>query len=127
VNNPVKPSRWLWPSIALPPVIWIAQLILLHSLTPVFCRQKRLWMVHVISADAAQIVGVLLGGSAREWGRSARRKPEAETFAATEAVAQGQFLAVVAVMTSTFFLMLIIALAMPPILLDPCHGWEAPQ
>jgi hypothetical protein len=123
----VKPSRWIWPSIMLPPLIWIAQLGCLHFLTPVFCRHKRVWMVHVISAVAALIVCTLLGFSAREWGRAAQRKPEAATFAATEAVAQGQFLAVVAVMTSTFFLMLIIALAVPPILVDPCHGWGAAE
>ena len=92
-----------------------------HILTPMLCRSRRIWVLHVISGSCALLVGIALGLSGREWARSARRKPAEATLAATEEVAQGQFLSVVAVMAATFFLMLIIATSIPAILVDPCQ------
>jgi hypothetical protein len=123
VSQANKSSRLLWSTVPGTPLLWIAQLVLNHILTPVLCRAGRGWVLHVITASFALIAGSALYFSARAWGRSAHAKPASETFAATEAVAQTQFLAVVATMTCTFFLMLIIATGVPAMVVGPCTLW----
>jgi hypothetical protein len=104
-------------------VLWIAQLVLSSALTPMLCRSRRVWVLHVITASFALIAGTALYFSARAWGRSAKVKPAAPTLESTELVAQSQFLSVVATMTTVFFLMLIIATGIPSFIIDPCTMW----
>ena len=37
------------------PALWIAEILLIHFLTPVLCRSRRGWVVHVIAASFARI------------------------------------------------------------------------
>jgi hypothetical protein len=105
------------------PVLWAAQLLLNYFLTPALCRSRRTWVLHLITAFFALVAGSALYFSARAWGRSAKVKPAAATPGSTEAIAQSQFLSVVATMTTVFFLTLIIATGVPAMVVDPCRMW----
>jgi hypothetical protein len=105
------------------PVLWVSQLLLNYFLTPALCRSQRTWVLHAITASFALAAGGALYFSARAWGRSAKIKPAAATLESTEAVAQSQFLSVVATMTTVFFLTLIIATGVPAMVVDPCRMW----
>jgi hypothetical protein len=105
------------------PVLWIAQLLFNYFLTPALCHSRRTWVLHVVTASFALAAGGALYFTARAWGRSAKVRPAAATLESTEAVAQSQFLSVVATMTTMFFLSLIIATGVPAMVIDPCRIW----
>src|SRR4051812_6370078 len=111
------PARTPWIAMIGPPVLWAMQLVLNLTVVPVLCRIHKIWLMHAITILLAALAGGILARAVRTWSGLARRKTAGID---PETVSQTQFLAVVAVMISTFFFMVILATGMPPIIVSPC-------
>ena len=107
-------------SLALAPVLWLTQLGLIYVATPFVCRTGRVWVLHAITAVCLLIASWLLYRATRRWSALAKEKAAPDDFAQTEEIASRQFAAIVGVMVNTFFLSLIFASGIPPLLVDPC-------
>jgi hypothetical protein len=119
IEKPLS-SATLLGAIAGTPLLWVIQLAFTHFFTPIFCQMGRKWMLHVITGVCLLLAGLPLFICARAWSRLAKQKPSPTDIASTEEISGRQLLAVVGVMASTFFLMLILATGIPPIIVDPC-------
>jgi hypothetical protein len=126
-TEPIEPhekprgTRSLWAAVIGTPVLWAAHLTLTYALVPPLCRWKRVWILHVITLTFLALSAAALSVAGREWGRLARRKAAADDVIRTEEIARTQFLAVVGVMTSTFFFIVILATGIPAFVIDPCQ------
>ena len=118
-NPPAPEGTWfLWAAVIGTPVLWALHLVLNYALVQRLCLSKRMWVMHVITLAFAALAGMAIGMSAREWTRTAKRKPVGERE--TEEVSRAQFTAVLAVMVSTLFFMVILATGVPAFIIDPC-------
>src|SRR4051812_39369525 len=106
-----------WIAMIGPPVLWAMQLVLNLTVVPILCRMHKIWLMHAITIVFAALAGIILARAVRKWSGLARRKTDGVE---PETVSQAQFLAVVAVMISTFFFMVILATGVPPIVVSPC-------
>ena len=100
------------------PLLWVLQLVLNQLLTPSLCAAKRIWVLHVITGVFLVLAGMAVAACARDWSRLSKTR---SAPADAEETAQAQYVAVVGVMTSTFFATLILASGIPAILVDPCQ------
>jgi hypothetical protein len=118
-NPPAREGTWfLWAAVIGTPILWSIHLVLNYALVQRLCLSKRMWVMHVITLAFAGLAGVAMAVSAREWTRTARRKPVGPKD--TEEISRAQFLAVLAVMVSTLFFMVILATGVPAFIIDPC-------
>jgi hypothetical protein len=124
MTSPLQPSpnprssRWLWAAVIGTPSLWVLQLILNHVLTPSLCEMRRIWVLHAITGLFFVLSGIAVIACARDWNRLANMRSRQ---ADQEEIAQAQFVAVVGVMTSTFFWVLILASGVPALVVDPCQ------
>ena len=116
-ESPRGGTRWLWAAVVGTPVLWSIHLVLNYVLVLPLCRSKQMWVMHAITVAFAALAAVAVAVATREWGRLAKRKSSA---ADAEELSRAQFLAVLGVMVSTFFFMVILATGIPAIFIDPC-------
>lgn len=106
----------LWIAVLGPATIWFIQLQTTYALVPWVCSSGKLWALHFASVLFVVLASVpgLIGW--REWNASARRKSERESAGG----GRRRFMALLGLMLTGLFVILIIAQAIPAFFFDPC-------
>ena len=106
----------LWIAVLGPPVIWFVQMQTSYSLVMWACSSGRLWSIHVASLFFLILAAVPGWIGWKEWA--------AESGKETERVSRGagrrRFMAMLGLMLTAIFILLIIAQAIPTFFFDPC-------
>jgi hypothetical protein len=109
----------LWSSVLVGPIAWFAQFMLVYALAPWACSSGQRWSMHAtILVFLAITLGVgwlalrLWRGGGGAWIADQDEGPVART----------RFLALLGVMNSLLFALLILAQWIPTIAFDPCQG-----
>lgn len=106
----------LWTDVLAGPLLWFLNQSLNFVLTPWACRTQQVEVLHVIAFTC--LVGTLLAGASarRHWRWAEERLGEVRAHS----LVRGRFLAQLGVLGSVLFALVIIAMAVPNFLIDPC-------
>jgi len=113
-----RESLALWFGILGGPIIWAVQLQVSYMLVPWACSTGHHWTLHLaslvflLSAAAPAFIAWRASTTARSRGTSERE---------SEGVGRIRFMAMLGLMTSALFLLLIFAQALPSFFIDPCQ------
>lgn len=106
----------LWLGLLVPGAVFLLALSAEYALVPEACARNDTTLLHVI-ALVSLIVALAGGGLAwREWSALGRGWPGEEPGP----VARSRFMAVLGMMTSAMFSLVIVAQWMPMLILNPC-------
>jgi hypothetical protein len=104
----------IWSSILGAPAIWALHLQINYALVPWACRSKRLWVLHVVTLLC--LVLTALGGMPpwRQWRKASGKDPHYEL------IARDRFLAVLGLMVTSLFFLVILATGIASFIIEPC-------
>jgi hypothetical protein len=108
-----------WIALLLPAAAWLLQLQSNYALVQLACASGSLLVLHVSSL--LFLSASLLGGviAMRDWRRAGRKWPGGEDSGLS---ASHRTMAVLALMSSALFSLVIIAQWLPVLFIDPCHA-----
>ena len=106
-------SKWIWIGLLGAPLAFAFLLSVNYALVPWACAAQRGSVLHGLSAVAFALAAFT---SWRAW-RALRQAPEGEGDRTAE---RRRFLAEAAVLLSVYFLIVIVALEVPNLILEPC-------
>ena len=104
------------------PLAWSALLETNYILSYVACEQRQTWMLHLAASVALSLVA---GAAALTWraaplGLSYEREREASTDPVDTAIIRARFMAIGGLALCAWFALVIIAMEIPVLVLDPC-------
>lgn len=103
----------LWLGLGAGPLAWAALLEINYVLSYVACEQRQTWMLHLATAGALLTVGA---GALAAWSAApALRGPTSST-----PEARARFMAVGGLALCAWFALVILATAIPVLVLHPC-------
>lgn len=107
----------LWVGLLLAPVAWGAQQGALYTMVPWACATGHAVVLHAVSAAAVVVAaaGALIAW--RSWAHAGREESDDDRGGAR---ARSRFLAVLGIVASVFFIVVIIAQAIASFVLHPC-------
>lgn len=106
----------LWMGVLLAPAAWAMHFTISYALSGFACAPPQSWGLHLSTVVAAIIA---LGGGYLGW--AVRRETAEEPEGASDSMARGRFMATAGVVMSALFLLVILAQAIPLLLLEPCR------
>lgn len=106
----------LWTGVLAGPLLWFLNQQANFALTPWACRTQQVEVLHGVALTC--LLGTLLAGAAAwgDWRFADERLREVRT----NYLVRGRFMAQVGVFSSALFALVIIAMWLPNLLLDPC-------
>ena len=106
----------LWLGVFAGPALWFLNQQINASLTPWACRTQHVAALHVVAATC--LAGTLLAGALawRNWRWAEARLREVRA----NYLLRGRFMAQLGVFSAALFAIVIVAMALPNFLLDPC-------
>lgn len=106
----------LWLGVLAGPVLWFFNQQANAALAPWACRTQHVAVLHVISATC--LAGTLLAGALarRNWRWADARRSQVRT----NYLGRGRFMAQLGVLSAILFAVVIVAMALPNFLIDPC-------
>jgi hypothetical protein len=107
----------LWTGLLVPPIVWAIQMQVNYVLVSQLCQQGNSWPVYLVSLPALLITLAAGFGSWRAWARVNGVRSDDGARPASVA----RFMAVLGVMTSALFSLVIIAQAVPSFILHGCQ------
>jgi hypothetical protein len=107
----------LWVGVLLAPVAWAAQQQALYAMVPWSCQTGHAFALHAVSLAAVlfALVGALVAW--RNWSRAGRGESDDDRGGAR---ARSRFLAVLGLVASLFFALVIVAQGIAAFVLHPC-------
>jgi hypothetical protein len=111
----------LWTGTLAGPLVWLTLLQTNYTLSYVACETRQTWFLHLAIA-----IGAFAVGAAGLWGwraGHAASSGEISTAPVSEATRQARigWMAVLAALTSAFFIVVIIAMSIPVVVLKTCQ------
>ncbi len=106
----------LWIAVLGAAIIWLIQMQTSYSLVVWTCSIQRNWPLHVISACFLVTAAVPGFIAWREWRQAAVGETERET----SGPGRRRFMAMLGLMVTAIFLLLIVAQAIPSFFFNPC-------
>lgn len=113
------PNLWLWVAVLAAPVAWMLQLQIVYAMVQPACRSGRGMLLHAPTAVLLAVSVAAAWHAVRAW-RSDGFTPVQESDPCL--VGRRRFMAVVGVMGSALFFLVIIAQWIPVMFIDPCWG-----
>jgi hypothetical protein len=109
--------RLLWLGVLLAPIVWLIQFQLRYSLVEPLCHRGIRFPLYIISA--VFFILIIMGGllSWRNWVLAGKRLPSDKQSDPRE---RNLFLALLGILTSALFALLLIAQTIASIMIDPC-------
>jgi hypothetical protein len=107
----------LWAGLLVAPVAWGAQQGALYTMVPWACQTGHVVVLHAVSAAAVVVAAIGALVAWRSWSRAGREESDDDRGGAR---ARSRFLAVLGVVASVFFIVVIIAQATASFVLHPC-------
>jgi hypothetical protein len=112
----------LWIGVLAGPLAWAAVLETNYLLSYVACEQRHTWMLHLAAAIALALVA---GAAALTWraaphGLSYQGERKASTDPADTAIIRARFMAIGGLALCAWFAVVIIAMEIPVVVLEPC-------
>jgi hypothetical protein len=108
----------LWIVLLGPAAVWLAQFQTNYTLVPWVCVHGHAWLLHAVSVGAALLAVLLAWLAWTNWRRAGVMWPEGQADQATRT----RFLAVLGLLSSGFFLLLIIGQGLATAFIDPCRS-----
>jgi hypothetical protein len=115
-GSSAKQNFALWIAVLGSAVVWFIQLQTTYALVPWVCSSGKLWALHVVSVLFVVLAAVPGGIGWSQWRACAKRKTERESAGD----GRRRFMAMLGLMLTALFVILIIAQAMPSFFFDPC-------
>jgi hypothetical protein len=113
-----RPAALLFGVLA-GPVAWAVQLLVIYGATPYLCGSGWTPLLHVVSAAAFLVVALGLRTAGRSW--AALGHPRETESAGAPAAGRSKAMAIGGMGASAFFLVVVVAQALPIFFLDPCR------
>ena len=112
----------LWFGILGPPIIWAARIAANYILVPYACWWEMIWILHLTTL--AGVLGTAIAGwvAWRHW-RSSGRGTEVELGGPA---IRARFMALVGVLSSGFFFLVIVAEGLANVFVHPCQTAGVP-
>lgn len=112
----------LWVGVLAGPLLFLTLLQVNYVLSYVACEMHRTWFLHVTTVVACLLTGL---AGMRAWHSRARPELEDATEAATGMVyaprSRVEWMAHLAVLSSAWFIIAMLAFLVPVVVLRPCH------
>src|SRR3954468_4844323 len=107
----------LWLGVLWAPALWLIQFELRYSLVEPLCNRGMRFPLYIVSV--VFFIFIALSGlwSWREWARAGKRLPSDEQSGSRE---RNLFLALLGLLTSALFILLLIAQTIASVMVDPC-------
>jgi hypothetical protein len=107
----------LWIVLIGPAVVWLGQFQTNYTLVPWVCVHGHAWLLHAVSIAAGLLAIALALLAWINWRRAGVTWPEGQSDQATRT----RFMAVLGLLSSGFFLLLIIGQGLATAFIDPCR------
>jgi len=112
----------LWIGVLTGPTAWFALLETNYVLSYVACGHRQTWMLHLAAALALALVA---GAAVRTWqaappGLSDEREAQVSIDPAETRIIRARFLAIAALALCVWFAVVIVAMEIPVLVLQPC-------
>jgi hypothetical protein len=108
----------LWSGVFAGPIAWLIQFQTRYSLVPWVCATQHRFVLHLV---ALVFLAVALAGGVLSWGNWVRSGKQWPSDTEDESAGRKQFLALLGIMMSGIFALVIIAQIIPAFLIDPCQ------
>src|SRR4051812_45535055 len=118
-NNTITPTNAmrLWAGILAGPIAWFLQMQVSYALVPWACATGHLIVLHLLTLGGLLIAAAGALTAWREWQRLGREWPKG----AGGPQARSRFMAVLGLLASIMFFLVILAQGIPSFLLNPCQ------
>ena len=114
---PDRQSFLLWVGLLGAPAVWGVQFQAGYALVPKACANQSRLLLHLLSLLFLALAAGGVWLAYREWHRL---RPTSPSGTDEERIAWPRFLALLGMMTSALFVLLIIAQGLPSFFIDPC-------
>ena len=118
-NNTAMPTNALalWTGMLAGPIAWLLQMELGYALVPWACATGHIVVLHIVTLGGLLIAAAGALVAWREWRRSGREWPKG----AGGPQMRSRFMAVLGLLTSVMFFLVILAQGLPSFILSPCQ------
>lgn len=115
-------SLLLWTGVLAGPLVWLALLETNYVLSYVACELRQTWFLHLATAVAVALVAA--AGLAAWRAAPAPRPPEeplADALSPETGAIRAQWMAILAVASSAWFIVVILSMSVPVVVLRTCQ------
>lgn len=125
IQTPRDELRWfsrtpgmgiLWTGLLAAPVAWALDLTISYAIVPWTCSSQQIFVLHVVTLGA---LAMTAGGAAASW-TALQRAPATAVDDGPRPIDRGRFMALLGLLVSAFFGLVMIANAVPRVMLDAC-------
>jgi hypothetical protein len=106
----------LWIGLLAAPAAWAFDLTISYAIVHWTCSSQQTFVLHLITLGA---LAMTAGGAAASW-TALQHAPDAAADDGPRPIDRGRFMAILGLLVSVFFALVMVANAVPRVMLDAC-------